>query len=62
MKIVRIILLGMAMALFALNFWAVDYQDLWSKQSMWAYFRILVAFILVIILLRAIRRDFKSGK
>jgi len=60
MKIFRIILLGMAMALFAVNFWAIDYQDFWAKQSLWAYFRIAVAFVLVLLLLFAVRRDFKQ--
>ena len=59
MKIFRIILLGVAMALFAVNFIAIDFQDLYSKQSLWAYFRIGVAFVLIITLLVALRRDFK---
>lgn len=41
MRIFRIVLLGLAMALFAINFWAIDYQDLWGKNSQWAYLRIL---------------------
>lgn len=32
MRIFRIVLLGLAMALFAINFWAIDYQDLWGKN------------------------------
>lgn len=60
MKLFRIVLLGMAMALFAINFWTIDYQDLYSKQSGWAYFRIIVAFVLVLLLLVAVRRDFKQ--
>ena len=43
MRIFRIVLLGLAMALFAINFWAIDYQDLWGKSSQWAYLRILAA-------------------
>ena len=39
MRIFRIVLLGLAMALFAINFWAIDYQDLWGKNSQWAYLR-----------------------
>ncbi len=62
MKVFRMILLGLAMALFAVNFWAVDYRNPGSGQSMWAYFRIGVAFVLVLILLGAIRRDFKQKK
>jgi hypothetical protein len=59
MKIFRIILLGVAMALFAVNFIAIDFNDLYSNQSMWAYLRIGVAFILIVSLLVALRRDFK---
>lgn len=33
MRIFRIVLLGLAMALFAINFWAIDYQDLWGKTA-----------------------------
>ena len=59
MKVFRIILLGVAMALFAVNFIAIDFNDLYSNQSMWAYLRIGVAFILIVSLLVALRRDFK---
>ena len=59
MKIFRIILLGVAMALFAVNFIAVDFDALTSNQSLWAFGRIGVAFILILLLLQALRRDFK---
>lgn len=49
MKITRIILLALAMALFAVNFWTIDYQDLWSETSLWAYFRIALALGLVLL-------------
>lgn len=62
MRIFRIVLLGLAMALFAINFWAIDYQDLWGKNSQWAYFRILAAFIIVIFVLRMVKRDIKNKK
>ena len=62
MKIFRIVLLGLAMALFAVNFWAIDYQDLWGQGSQWGYLRILAAFIIVIILLRMVKKDIKSKK
>lgn len=62
MKVFRIVLLGMVMALFAVNFWAIDYQNFWAKQSVWAYFRIVAAFVLVLVLVLAIRRDFKRKK
>ncbi len=62
MKVFRIVLLGMAMALFAVNFWAIDYQNFWAKQSVWVYFRIVAAFVLVLVLVLAIRRDFKRKK
>ena len=62
MRVFRMILLGLAMALFAVNFWAIDYQNPGARQSIWAYFRIGVAFVLVLILLGAIRRDFKQKK
>ena len=59
MKIFRIILLGVAMALFAVNFIAIDFNNLYSNQSLWAYTRIGIAFILIVSLLLALRRDFK---
>ena len=60
MRIFRIVLLGLAMALFAINFWAIDYQDLWGKNSQWAYLRIFAAFIIVIFVLRMVKRDIKN--
>lgn len=60
MRIFRIVLLGLAMALFAINFWAIDYQDLWGKNNQWAYLRILAAFIIVIFVLRMVKRDIKN--
>ena len=60
MRIFRIVLLGLAMALFAINFWAIDYQDLWGKNSQRAYLRILAAFIIVIFVLRMVKRDIKN--
>ena len=60
MRIFRIVLLGLAMALFAINFWAIDYQDFWGKNSPWAYPRILAAFIIVIFVLRMVKRDIKN--
>lgn len=60
MRIFRIVLLGLAMALFAINFWAIDYQDLWGKNSQLAYLRILAAFIIVIFVLRMVKRDIKN--
>lgn len=60
MKIFRIVLLALAMGLFAVNFLAVDYQDLWSKTSLWSYFRIIFALILVLLLLAMVRRDMKK--
>ncbi len=60
MKIFRVILLGLAMALFAVNFWTIDYQDLYSRTSLGAYFRIGVALLLVLLLLVMIKRDRKG--
>ena len=62
MRIFRIVLLGLAMALFAVNFWVINYQDLWGKTSQWAYIRIFAAFVIVIILLQMIKRDIRNGK
>lgn len=62
MKIIRIILLAAAMAVFTLNFLTVDYQDLLAKQNLWAYCRILLAFVLVLLLVAAIRKDWKKAK
>lgn len=50
------------MALFAVNFWAIDYHNLWAKQSLWAYVRIVAAFVLVLILVSAVRRDLKKDR
>ena len=50
------------MALFAINFWAIDYQDLWGKNSQWAYLRILAAFIIVIFVLRMVKQDIRNKK
>lgn len=60
MKIFRIVLLALAMALFAINFWAIDYQDIWGKESLWAYFRIVLSFILVLLLVRMIKKNGKK--
>lgn len=60
MKIFRVILLALAMALFAVNFWAIDYQHLWGKESQWAYIRIFAAFVILVIVLRMVKRDFKN--
>ncbi len=60
MKIFRIVLLTLAMGLFAMNFLTIDYQDLWSKTSLWSYFRIAFALILVFLLLSMVRRDMKK--
>lgn len=61
MKIFRVILLALAMALFALNFWSIDYQDILSKQSLWAFFRIAFAFMLVLLLVGMVRKDLRKG-
>lgn len=62
MKIFRIILLALAMALFAVNFWTIDYQDIFAKASLWAYFRIALSFLLVFLLLAMVRRDMNGKK
>ena len=60
MRIFRIGLLGLAMALFAINFCAIDNHDEMGKNSQWAYLRILAAFIIVIFVLRMVKRDIKN--
>lgn len=62
MKIFRIVLLGLAMALFAMNFLTIDYQNLLASASLWAYFRIAIAFLIVVLLIGMIRKDRKLGK
>lgn len=62
MRIFRIFLLAFAMALFAINFWAIDYQDIWGEESLWAYFRIGTSFILVLLLVIMIKKDRKKLK
>ena len=61
MKIFRIVLLALAMGLFAVNFLTIDYQDL-SKTSLWSYFRISFALVLVFLLLAMVRRDMKKNR
>lgn len=55
LRIFRLILLAVATALLAVNFWTIDYQNLMAKDSLWAFFRIVVAIILIILLVRIIR-------
>ena len=62
MKIFRIILLAAAMAVFAMNFLTINYEALLSKQSVWAYFRIGLAFLLILLLVAAIRKDMRKKK
>ena len=62
MKIFRIVLLALAMGLFAVNFLTIDYQDLWSKTSLWSFFRISFALVLVFLLLAMVRRDMKKNR
>ncbi len=56
MKVFRLILLAMATALAVINFWTIDYNDLWGKVSQWAYMRIAFAVALVVVLVVMIRR------
>ena len=56
MKIFRLILLAVATALAVINIWSVNSQDLWSEQNLWAYFRIGVALIIIVLLVRIIRK------
>ena len=56
MKVFRLILLAMATALAVINFWTIDYNDLWGKVSQWAYMRIAFAVVLVVLLVVMIRR------
>lgn len=56
MKVFRLILLAMATALAVINFWTIDYNDLWGKVSQWAYMRIAFAVVLVVVLVVMIRR------
>lgn len=60
MKKIRIVLLALAMGLFAVNFWTIDYEHLASSASLWAYFRIAVALFLVLLLLAMVRKDRKG--
>jgi len=62
MNIFRIFLLAAAMGLFAVNFLAIDYQDLWSGRSQWAYVRIVIALALVILLVAGLRQEMKRKK
>lgn len=55
LRIFRLILLAVATALLAVNFWTIDYQNLMAKDSLWAFFRIVVAIILIILLVGIIR-------
>lgn len=55
MKIFRLILLALATALAMINFWTIDYSDLWGKASQWAYVRIAFAVVLMVVLVVMIR-------
>lgn len=55
LRIFRLILLAVATALLVVNFWTIDYQNLIAKDSLWAYFRIGVAVLLIVLLVRIIR-------
>lgn len=57
MKIFRLILLALATALAVINFWTIDYGDLWGKTSQWAYVRIAFAVVLVVVLVVMIRNS-----
>lgn len=56
MRIFRLILLAAATALAVINFWTIDYSDLWGKASQWAYIRIALAVVLVVVLVGIIRK------
>lgn len=56
MRIFRLILLAAATALAVINFWTIDYSDLWGKASQWAYIRIVLAVVLVVVLVGIIRK------
>lgn len=60
MKIFRLFLLALATALFAINFWAIDYNNLVAKESLWAYFRIVVAVVLIVLIVKTIRNAGKK--
>ena len=62
MKIIRILLLALAMTVFAVNFWTVDTSVLWSEQNLWAGVRILLAFLLVLLLVGMVRKDMRQRK
>lgn len=49
-------LLALATVLFTVNFWAVDYQNLTSPVSLWAWFRIVMALFIIILLVSIIRK------
>ena len=57
MKTLRIIALGLAMAVFILNFWTIDYDNLTSESSLWAFGRIVAALALVIFTARMVKKD-----
>lgn len=58
MKIFRLILLALATALAVINFWTIDYNDLWGTASQWAYLRIAAAaaVALMVVLVVMIRK------
>lgn len=56
MKVFRLILLASATALAVINFWTIDYGELWGTVSQWAYLRIAAAVGLMVLLVVMIRR------
>lgn len=62
MKIFRIFLLAAAMAVFVMNFLTIDYNALLSSKSLWAYFRVGLTFVLILLLVVAIKKDMGKKK
>ena len=59
MKIFRLVMLAIATALFAINFWTIDYSALTSSVSLWAYCRIVMLGVIIVLLVSVIRKGNK---
>ncbi len=55
MQILRLVLIALLTGIVIVNFWIIDYDDLWSRNSLWAYVRMTFAVILIILLVNILR-------
>lgn len=52
-------MLAIATALFAINFWTINYDALTSSVSLWAYCRIVMLAVIIVLLVSIIKKGNK---